>query len=149
MPGQTEDAEEITVVERRFVLVTHRRKKYRCRCNGCVETAPGPLRLTARPDVRGRRYAPEFAVEVAISKYHRTVAVVDLAFLARRGDDHGVRVGRRLAAQHAHETPHAGVAGRGAVLVDQVLPDRHGVAAAAEGQLDQLSVRLVRSPLMG
>jgi transposase len=69
MPGQTEDAEEITVVERRFVLVTHRRKKYRCRCNGCVETAPGPLRLTARPDVRGRRYAPEFAVEVAIGKY--------------------------------------------------------------------------------
>lgn len=51
------------------MLVTHRRKKYRCRCNGCVETAPGPLRLTARPDVRGRRYAPEFAVEVAISKY--------------------------------------------------------------------------------
>ncbi len=69
MPGQTEDAEEITVVERRFVLVTHRRKKYRCRCNGCVETAPGPLRLTARPDVRGGRYAPEFAVEVAIGKY--------------------------------------------------------------------------------
>jgi transposase len=69
MPGQTEDAEEITVVERRFVLVTHRRKKYRCRCNGCVETAPGPLRLTARPDVRGRRYSPEFAVEVAVNKY--------------------------------------------------------------------------------
>lgn len=68
-PGQTEDAEEITVVERRFVIVTHRRKKYRCRCNGCVETAPGPLRLAARPDVRGRRYAPEFAVEVAIGKY--------------------------------------------------------------------------------
>jgi transposase len=69
MPGQTEDAEEITVIERRFVLVTHRRQKYRCRCNGCVETAPGPRRLTARPDVRGRRYAPEFAVEVAIGKY--------------------------------------------------------------------------------
>jgi transposase len=69
MAGQSEDAEEITVVERRFVVVTHRRKKYRCRCNGCVETAPGPLRLAARPDVRGRRYAPEFAVEVAIGKY--------------------------------------------------------------------------------
>jgi transposase len=34
-----------------------------------VETAPGPVRLAARPDVRGRRYAPEFAVEVAIGKY--------------------------------------------------------------------------------
>jgi len=69
MPGQTEDAEEITVVERRFVLLKHRRKKYRCACNGCVDTAPGPLRLAARPDVRGRRYSPTFAVEVAVSKY--------------------------------------------------------------------------------
>ena len=69
MPGQTEDAEEITVVERRFVLVQHRRKKYRCACNGCIDTAPGPLRLATRPDVRGRRYAPEFAVEVAVNKY--------------------------------------------------------------------------------
>ena len=69
MVGQTEDADEITVIERRFVLVKHRRKKYRCACNGCVETAPGPLRLTARVDRRGRRYAPSFAVEVAVNKY--------------------------------------------------------------------------------
>ena len=69
MMGQTEDAEEITVIERRFVLVKHRRKKYRCACNGCVETAPGPLRLAARPDRRGQRYAPSFAVEVAVNKY--------------------------------------------------------------------------------
>lgn len=69
MSGQTEDAEEITVVERRFVLVTHRRKKYRCACNGCVETAPGPLRLATRPDARGRRYAPAVAVEIATAKY--------------------------------------------------------------------------------
>ena len=69
LAGQTEDAEEITVVERQFVLVRHRRQKYRCRCNGCVATAPGPLRLATRPDVRGARYSPEFAVEVAVSKY--------------------------------------------------------------------------------
>src|SRR5437667_3714015 len=69
LTGQTEDAEEITVVERHFVLIRHRRQKYRCRCNGCVATAPGPLRLATRPDARGARYAPEFAVEVAVSKY--------------------------------------------------------------------------------
>src|SRR5207244_2891027 len=69
MAGQTEGAEEITVVERRFGLLKHRRKKYRCACNGCVETAPGPLRLAARPDARGRRYSREFAVEVAVNKY--------------------------------------------------------------------------------
>ena len=69
LKGQTEDAEEITVVERRFVLVLHRRQKYRCRCNGCVATAPGPRRLATRPDARGARYAPEFAIEVAVGKY--------------------------------------------------------------------------------
>jgi hypothetical protein len=74
--------------------------------------------------------------------HHRTVAVVDLPFFARGGHDHGMRVGRLRAAQLAHEAPHAGVPGREAVLVDQVLPDRHGVAAAAEGQLDQLPIRL-------
>jgi transposase len=69
MTGQTEDSEEITVVERHFVMLHHLRKKYRCTCNGCVETAPGPLRLTTRPDRRGRRYSADFAVEVAIGKY--------------------------------------------------------------------------------
>jgi transposase len=69
MKDQSEDSEEITVIERQFVIVKHQRKKYRCACNGCVETAPGPLRLAARPDVRGHRYAPAFAVEVALDKY--------------------------------------------------------------------------------
>jgi transposase len=69
MTGQTEDSEEITVVERQFVMLHHQRKKYRCTCNGCVETAPGPLRLTTHPDRRGRRYSADFAVEVAIGKY--------------------------------------------------------------------------------
>ena len=69
IPGQTEDSEEITSIERRFVIVKHRRKKYRCACQGCIETAPGPPKLTARPDRRGRRYSIEFAVDVAIGKY--------------------------------------------------------------------------------
>jgi transposase len=69
MKGQTEDSEEITVVERRFVMLRQIRKKYRCMCKGCIETAPGPLRLAARPDRQGRRYSADFAVEVAIGKY--------------------------------------------------------------------------------
>jgi transposase len=64
MNGQFEDSEEVSVVERRFVLVKHRRQKYRCRCNACVLTAPGPRKLMA-----GGRYSTEFAVEVAIAKY--------------------------------------------------------------------------------
>ena len=69
MAGQFGDAEEITVVERRFVVVRHRRQKYRCRCNGHVETAATPPRLGAREDARGHRYSVEFAVEVATQKY--------------------------------------------------------------------------------
>ncbi|RYZ45558.1 MAG: hypothetical protein EOO72_03885, partial [Myxococcaceae bacterium] len=38
MAGQYEEAEEVDVVERRFVLKRHRRQKYRCGCGGCVET---------------------------------------------------------------------------------------------------------------
>jgi len=64
MGDQSEDSEEVSVVERRFVVVRHRRKKYRCRCNAAVVTAPGPRKLIA-----GGRYSPEFAVEVAASKY--------------------------------------------------------------------------------
>jgi transposase len=62
--GQTEDSEEITVVERHFVVRRHRRKKYRCK-HGCAPvTAPGTLKL-----VEGGRYSVEFAVYVAIAKY--------------------------------------------------------------------------------
>ncbi len=61
---EAEESEEITVVERRFVVVKHRRLKYRCTCNACVVTAPGPVKL-----IPGGRYSVDFAVEVAASKY--------------------------------------------------------------------------------
>jgi transposase len=64
MTGQFEESEEVTVVERCFVLAKHRRKKYRCSCNGCVQTAPAPPKV-----IPGSRYSPEFAVEVAVGKY--------------------------------------------------------------------------------
>jgi len=57
--GQFEESEEITVVERRFVVVKQKRQKYRCECNGCIETAPGPMKLFP-----GARYSVDFAVEV-------------------------------------------------------------------------------------
>ena len=64
MGDQCEESEEITVVQRRFVVVKQRRQKYRCRCNASVVTAPGPLKLQ-----EGARYSVEFAVEVAAAKY--------------------------------------------------------------------------------
>lgn len=64
MKSQEEVSDEITVVERQFLVARHRRQKYRCRCNGAVVTAPGPRKL-----IPGGRYSPAFAVEVAAGKY--------------------------------------------------------------------------------
>ncbi len=64
MKGQSEDSEEIDVLERSYRLVRHRRQKYRCACGGCVDTALGPPKL-----VPGGRYSVDFAVAVAVAKY--------------------------------------------------------------------------------
>jgi transposase len=63
MTGQYEQSEEIDVVERRFVLKKHKRKKYHCACGGCVETALGPQAHGGRPVL------DHFAIAVAIQKY--------------------------------------------------------------------------------
>lgn len=62
--GQEEETEEISVVERVFIIKKHKQKKYRCKCGECIKTAKKPPRL-----VEGGRYSTEFAVEVAIEKY--------------------------------------------------------------------------------
>jgi len=64
MKGQFEESEEIDVVERKFVLTKHKRKKYRCGCNAHIETAFGPQKLAPNS-----RYSIDFAIEVAIAKY--------------------------------------------------------------------------------
>lgn len=64
MKGQTEDHEEITVVARRFEVHKHKQQKYRCHCNACIVTAPGPLKLFP-----GARYSIDFAIDIAIDKY--------------------------------------------------------------------------------
>jgi transposase len=61
--GQDETSEQVDIVTRRFVIKRHVRVKYRCRCGGCVETAPLPPRL-----VPGGRYSTDFAIEVAVGK---------------------------------------------------------------------------------
>jgi len=64
MGEQAETSEEISVVEVSYELVTHRRQKYRCRCNAAVVTAPGPPKL-----IPGGRYSVELAAHVAEAKY--------------------------------------------------------------------------------
>jgi transposase len=61
---QTEDSDEITVVERTFLIHHHQRQKYRCK-KGCAPvTAPPPPKL-----MEGGRYSIEFAIHIAVCKY--------------------------------------------------------------------------------
>ena len=59
-----ETSERITSIKLTYQVERHVRQKYRCACNGAVVTAPGPAQL-----IPGGRYAPEFAVGVAVAKY--------------------------------------------------------------------------------
>lgn len=62
--GQFEESMQVDALQREFIVRRHKRKKYRCRCGGCIETAPGPLKL--KP---GSRYSIAFAADVAVAKY--------------------------------------------------------------------------------
>ena len=73
---------------------------------------------------------------------HRSVAVVDLCFLPRGGgDDHPGLYGG-LLPEGGDEAPYTRIARREAMVIDQVLPDGHGVAPAANGLDDQLAIGL-------
>lgn len=65
MVGQTEDTEQITIIERKVVLCVHKRQKYRCILCGRIDAATG----APEPLLPGGRYTPEFAVAVAVDKY--------------------------------------------------------------------------------
>ena len=73
---------------------------------------------------------------------HWPVAVVDLRFLTPHRRDHYPGLGGGTLPELGDESPHTGIAGRKAVRIDQVLPDGHGVAPAADGLDDQLAVAL-------
>ena len=67
--------------------------------------------------------------------HHRAGAVIDLRFFAGRGLDHHAGFRRRRSAQLADEALDALIAAGEAVVVHQVLPDGHGVAAPRQPQL--------------
>jgi transposase len=64
MADQYETSERITTVKLTYQVEHHLRQKYRCGCNGAVVTAPGPAQV-----IPSGRYAPAFAVGVAVAKY--------------------------------------------------------------------------------
>lgn len=81
MTGQAETSERITTVKLTYQVEHHVRQKYRCGCNGAVVTAPAPPAL-----IPGGRYAPAFAVGVAVAKYADHLPVErQVRMMAREG----------------------------------------------------------------
>jgi transposase len=79
--GQFEESREIDMYERRFVRLHHKRKKYRCRCGGCIETAPAPPKL-----MKGGLYSIDIAISIAVAKYLEHMPLSRLASaLGRQG----------------------------------------------------------------
>lgn len=120
MAGEVESSELVSLRERGFVIEVHERKKYRCRCNGAVVTAPGPQRL-----VRGGRYSISFAVEMAQSqctnrddapaksrRYDRYRRSTRPARRRRRAHGQGLDRGRRLRLSSQAPMPPRPRAGR-------------------------------------
>jgi transposase len=62
--GQEEESREIDVLCRKWFYRRTLRKKYRCRCGACIETAPAPRKLFP-----GALYSIDAAIEVAVDKY--------------------------------------------------------------------------------
>ena len=89
---------------------------------------------------------PHAAVLAAVGiAHHGTVAVVHLRFFAGRSFDHHARFRRGDSALLANEPLDAVVAPREAMVVYQILPDGHRVAATRQIQFDDFPVWLTRA----
>ncbi len=79
----TEDAEEITVIEREYILIVRQRAKYTCGCENVITTAAAPPRI-----IPGGRYSNDFAISVAIDKYADNIPLErQVERMARQGLD--------------------------------------------------------------
>ena len=125
--------------------------------------APKRLLVERRPDRRARsprqqshtlagvaqrqheETHPPVLAGARIADHRPIAAVVDLAFLAGGGRDDDAGLDGRAPAQLDDEAPDTRVARREAVVVDQVLPDGHRVAAPADRLGDHLPIRLARA----
>lgn len=78
--GMTEDSEQLTVIPKKFEILLQKRVKYRCKCQGCIVTAPSPARI-----VEGSAYSDEMIQDVALSKYCDLIPMHRYSAMAARG----------------------------------------------------------------
>lgn len=77
--GMTEDAEQLTVIPKKYEILVQKRVKYRCSCQGSVITAPAPARI-----IEGSSYSNEMILDVALSKYCDLIPIERYGAMAGR-----------------------------------------------------------------
>ena len=76
--GMRESSEQLTVIPKKFEIISQQLVKYRCSCHSCITTAPSPARI-----IPGSTYSDEMVLDIALSKYcdllpiHRYVAMAE------------------------------------------------------------------------
>ncbi len=76
---------------------------------------------------------------------HRAGAVIDLGLFSWRGKDYRTRLQGRVSAKLANETFDRLIATAKPTLGHQILPDRHGIAIAAQTQFDRIPERFAET----
>ena len=94
-----------------------------------------PDRFAAIAQRQDKQSGPPVFARLRIA-HHRACAVIDLGFFSRCRDDDSGRLRLLYSAQFASKALHALITAIEAILGDQILPDRHGIAASAQTQFD-------------
>ena len=77
--GMTEDAEQLTVIPKKFEILKYQRAIYRCQCQSCMKTAPSPERI-----IPGSTYSDEMILDVVLSKYCDLIPIERYVQMASR-----------------------------------------------------------------
>ncbi len=77
--GMTEDSEQLNVIAKKYEIILQKRPKYRCQCQGCIITAPAPVRI-----IEGSTYSDEMIQDVVLSKYCDLIPIERYAAMAAR-----------------------------------------------------------------
>jgi len=77
--GLTEDAQQLTVIPKKFEIIETQRVIYKCNCQSCLETAPLVPRIK-----ESSIYSDEMIIDVVLSKYCDLIPMERYAAMAER-----------------------------------------------------------------
>lgn len=78
--GMTDDAEQLTVIPKKYEILRYKKAIYRCTCQSCMKTAPQPPRI-----IEGSSYSDEMILDVVLSKYCDLIPMERYVAMAARG----------------------------------------------------------------